>query len=329
MEFQLRDNGLPTLPRDAALHPMTVERRHRVKRRQRAAANDTLTCWFCWFWKCVHIGELRKQKMHVNCGYFCCRENVDFMWINVSVWQFNLRDLAISDPGNPDVSLLIRKLLQIWLSNVVKILFKNVLMFFKQRWVALSALPSLGCVTVVKRYKLVHKNLSENKQISIFVFFPSKFMRTHTYKNDIPDCLDHLTPIRLHRRVQKCRLYMHEFFGLSKRLFNHLTGPFILKIAKIHRFQRPPWTYLDRISENGFQRIEIRRELYWKHGCAEKCWHTDIHTDWRTLRTGSRNKRTFLDKMVVTFDSQFLKSFQTSILTSGFPSIWGYWILWQ
>jgi hypothetical protein len=88
-----------------------------------------------------------------------------------------------------------------------------------------------------------------------------------------------------HHRVQECRFYMHEFFGLSKWLFNYLAGSFILKITKVHTFRRPPWTYLDRISENGFQiriqRIEIGGNRF-DNTAAPR--FADIHTDWRTLR---------------------------------------------
>ena len=85
-----------------------------------------------------------------------------------------------------------------------------------QRWVAPSALPSLGCVTAVKRYKSVHKNPSENKQNVIFVPFFLQKLVCPNLKIDIPDCPDHLTPTRFHRRFQECRLHKHEFFGPSK-----------------------------------------------------------------------------------------------------------------
>jgi hypothetical protein len=45
---------------------------------------------------------------------------------------------------------------------------------YNQRWVAPSALPSLGYVSIVKSYKSIHKNLSKTKKMSNLVSFSFK-----------------------------------------------------------------------------------------------------------------------------------------------------------
>ena len=116
-------------------------------------------------------------------------------------------------------------------------------MIQNQRWVVPSALPSLGCVTTVKRYKSVHKKLSENKQNVFCVFFLQK-LTCLNLKNDIPDFPDHLKSLFFHHRIQGCRLHMHEFFGLPKRLINDLSGSFYPKNSQFLRFSFKKWKKL-------------------------------------------------------------------------------------
>jgi hypothetical protein len=61
-------------------------------------------------------------------------------------------------------------------------------------------------------------------------------------------------------------------------------GPFITKIAKIHRFRRLPWISLSWILKNGFQiriqRIKIGGNHFDNDVAPENAdWLTDIHTD--------------------------------------------------
>jgi hypothetical protein len=135
-----------------------------------------------------------------------------------------------------------------------------------QRRVAPSAPRSLGCVTIVKRYKSVHKNCQKiNKNVKFLCFsFKNNMSGSQKYLNFFPGGLKSFW---FHLDVQECRFHPIIFFEPSKWPINYLTGSIYPKIAKIHKLRRPPWTSLSWILKNGFQiriqRIEIERKPFW------------------------------------------------------------------
>ena len=122
-----------------------------------------------------------------------------------------------------------------------------------QRWVAPSALPSLGYVSIVKSYKSIHKNLSENKKnVKSRVFFLQK-LTCLDLQNDIPDFPDYLKSFFFQQVFRDVDCIRMCFLGSRNDCLTNRRGSFIQKIAKIHKLWRSPWTYLSRILENGFQ----------------------------------------------------------------------------